>query len=89
VVGAIPFLGDAALAVKAVKNTAKFLKFALRIPAVYETLTSIPGAYDAANKVLHGENPTVEEWMTLGTFFRGLAANRSLNVQNRAARKAL
>ena len=89
VVGAVPFLGDAALAVKAVKNTAKFLKFALRIPAVYETLTSIPGAYDAANKVLHGENPTVEEWMTLGTFFRGLAANRSLNIQNRAARKAL
>jgi hypothetical protein len=52
----------------------------MRIPAVYETLSSTPGALGAANKVLHGENPTVEEWMTLGTFFRGLAANRNLNV---------
>jgi hypothetical protein len=61
----------------------------MRIPAVYETLSSTPGALGAANKVLHGENPTVEEWMTLGTFFRGLAANRNLNVQNRAQRRAL
>lgn len=88
-VGAVPGLGDAALAYKTVRNAAKFLKFALRVPAVYETLTSIPGAYDAASKVIKGENPTVEEWMKLGTFFRGLAANRNLNVQNRAQRQAL
>ena len=87
--GAVPGLGDSALAVKTVKNAGKFLQYALRVPAVYETLTSIPGAYDAANKVIKGENPTVEEWMKLGTFFRGLAANRNLNVQNRASRKAL
>lgn len=88
-VGAVPGLGDAALAYKTVKNAAKFLKFALRVPAVYELATSTPGAYQAISKVVKGENPTVEEWMTLGTFFRGLAANRNLNVQNRAQRQAL
>lgn len=88
-VGAIPGLGDAALAYKTVKGVAKWGKRALTIPAVYDMLSHTPGALQAVQKAVNGEDLTVQDWKNLGSFFRGLTATRNITVQNRAQRRAL
>lgn len=88
-IGAIPGLGDAALASKTVKNVAKWGKRIMTIPAVWDMASHTPGATTAINKAINGESLTVEDWRNLGSFIRGLTATRNITVQNRAGRKVL
>lgn len=89
VIGAVPILGDAALASKVVKNVAKWGKRALTLPAVYDMLSHTPGALSAVKKAIGGESLTVEDWRNLGSFIRGLTGTRNVAVQNRAARRVM
>lgn len=88
-IGAIPILGDAALATKTAKNVAKWGKRIMTIPAIWDMASHAPGATTAIQKAINGENLTVEDWRNLGSFVRGLTATRNITVQNRAGRKAL
>lgn len=87
--GAIPLFGDAALAAKTVSNVGRFLRIAMRIPAFLDLWNSTPELIPIGKKIANDEKLTVQDWMNLGTFFRGLATTRQLNVTNRASRKAL
>ena len=89
VAGAIPGLGDAALISKTTKNVASFLKTAMRIPAFLDLWNSTPELLPIGKKIQNGESLSVQDWMNLGTFFRGLATTRNLNVANRAQRRVL
>ena len=87
--GAIPGLGDAALISKTTKNIASFLKTAMRVPAFLDLWNSTPELIPIGKKIQNGESLSVQDWMNLGTFFRGLATTRNLNVANRAQRRVL
>lgn len=87
--GAIPGLGDAALISKTTKNVASFLKTAMRVPAFLDLWNSTPELIPIGKKIQNGESLSVQDWMNLGTFFRGLATTRNLNVANRAQRRVL
>lgn len=89
VAGAIPILGDAALIAKTTKNIVPWLRRAMRVPAFLDLWNSTPELGPIGKKLFNGEDLTVKDWMTLGTFVRGLATTRNLNVTNRASRKAL
>lgn len=88
-IGAIPGLGDLALAGKTAANVAKWGKRIMTIPAVWDMASHTPGATEAIKKAISGENLTVEDWRNLGSFVRGLTATRNITVQNRAARRAM
>jgi hypothetical protein len=79
-IGAIPGLGDAALAAKTVKNIAKWGKRALTIPAVYDMLSHSPGALTAVKKAVAGEDLSVQDYKNLGSFIRGFASTRRITV---------
>ena len=87
--GAIPGLGDAALAYKAVKSVAKIGRKILMIPALYDLASHTPGTVEAIKKAIDGKDLTVQDWKNIGSFVRGLTGTHNLTVQNRAARRAL
>ena len=88
-IGAIPGLGDLALASKTAANVAKWGKRIMTIPAVWDMASHTPGATEAIKKAINGKDLTVEDWRNLGSFVRGLTATRNIAVQNRAARRAM
>lgn len=87
--GAAPGLGDAALVYKVGKNVAKWGRRLLAIPAVYDLASNTPGAVEALNKTVKGEKLTAQDYINLGSFFRGLTGTHNITVQNRATRRSL
>jgi len=57
--GAIPGLGDAALAYKDVKSVAKIGRKILMIPALYDLASHTPGTIEALKKAIDGKDLTV------------------------------
>ena len=88
-IGGITGIGDALLAGKVAKNVVPWLRRAMRVPAFLDLWNSTPELIPIGQKLFSGQDLTVQDWMNLGTFFRGLATTRNLNIQNRASRKAM
>lgn len=88
-IGGITGIGDALLAGKVAKNVVPWLRRAMRVPAFLDLWNSTPELIPIGQKLFSGQDLTVQDWMNLGTFFRGLATTRNLNVSNRASRKAM
>ena len=90
-IGAIPILGDAVVAGKTAAKAAKIVKRILTIPAIYDTVSNTPGAAEATKKLLSGNfsQMTRNDWMSLGSWIRGLTGVGHITKQNRAQRGVL
>lgn len=87
--GAIPLAGDAILASKTAKNIGNAFRILGRTAAGYDLIQGTPGMLALYNKWQNGEPFTKDDLFKVGQFVRGLAATRTLNVTNRAQRKAI
>lgn len=86
VIGAIPGVGDAALAAKVVKNLRKLG----RVGAWMDVISTSPEIANIwSKKIMGDEKMTVQDWKALGTFIRGLATHGRLNQSNLAVRKVM
>ena len=84
VIGAIPVVGDAALAAKVVKNLRRLARFG----AWSDIVQSTPGLKDIWDKKIMGdEKLTKQDWRVIGTALRGIVSHGRLNQSNLAARK--
>lgn len=83
VIGAIPVVGDAALATKVIRNLG-------RLGAWSDIVQSTPGLVDIwNNKIMGDQKMTKQDWRTVGTALRGLVSHGRLNQSNLAARKVM
>ena len=86
VIGAIPVVGDAALAAKVVNN----LRRLGRMGAWMDTVNTIPALKTIWEKKINGnENLTVEDWRTIGQALRGIISHGRMNQSNLAARQVM
>lgn len=86
VIGAIPVVGDAALAAKVIKN----LRRLGRLGAWSDIVQSTPGLVDIwNNKIMGDQKMTKQDWRTIGTALRGLVSHGRLNQSNLAARTVM
>lgn len=87
--GFLPLAGDALLTYKTAKNIGNVFRILSRTAAGYDLIQGTPGMLALYNKWQNGEPFTKDDLFKVGQFVRGLAATRSLNVTNRAQRKAI
>lgn len=86
VIGAIPVVGDAALAEKVIKNLRRLGRFG----AWSDIVQSTPGLVDIwNNKIMGDQKMTKQDWRTIGTALRGLVSHGRLNQSNLAARTVM
>lgn len=86
VIGAIPVVGDAALAAKVIKS----LRRLGRMGAWMDTVNTVPALKTIWDKKINGnESLTVEDWRTIGQAIRGLVSHGRMNQSNLAARQVM
>lgn len=87
--GFLPLAGDALLTYKTAKNIGNVFRILSRTAAGYDLIKGSPGMLALYNKWQNDEPFTKDDLFKVGQFVRGLAATRTLNVTNRAQRKAI